>query len=131
MAHDALLCISQKTTINNSQRTSSNPNIYFKDSKEMFELYDDLPEIIENNFLVSINCNFFPKEVTPRLPKFNNKEKLSEKDLLIKLTKNGLKIRLKQKNITDANYYDRIEYELKIIIKMGYEGYFLILNQFP
>ena len=50
LAHDALLCVSQKSTVNNTNRIQSNPELYFKDSKEMNTIFEDYPEIIENNF---------------------------------------------------------------------------------
>jgi DNA polymerase-3 subunit alpha len=71
-AHDALLCVAQKTTINNGSRKTSNNQIAFKNNEEMFELFSDIPEIIENNFNVAISCSYYPKEVTPKLPKFKN-----------------------------------------------------------
>ena len=71
-AHDALLCIAQKSTINNSQRNISNENIYFKSSEDMKNIFNDIPEIITNNFNVAISCNYFPEETKPKLPKFEN-----------------------------------------------------------
>ena len=41
-AHDALLCIAQKSTINNSQRNTSNENIYFKSNDEMYSNFEDI-----------------------------------------------------------------------------------------
>ena len=52
-AHDALLCVAQKTTINNGTRKTSNNQIAFKSDEEMFELFSDIPEIIENNLDIS------------------------------------------------------------------------------
>ncbi len=130
-AHDALLCISQKTTVNNLERVSSNPNIYFKNESEMNNLYKDLPDIFQNNFNVAINCNYFPKEIEPKLPKFKNEKNLSENDLLTQMAKQGLEKRLLIKeNINKKDYNNRLEYELQVITKMGYGGYFLIVADF-
>ena len=71
-AHDALLCIAQKSTINQSNRIISNPELYFKSTKEMKEIFSDIPTIIENNFSIAIKCNYFPREIPPNLPKFSN-----------------------------------------------------------
>merc|ERR1711991_115866 len=76
-AHDALLCIAQKSTINNSQRNTSNENIYFKSSEEMFLNFEDIPEIIQNNFNISLSCNYFPESTKPQLPEFKNDLNLS------------------------------------------------------
>ena len=94
LAHDALLCVSQKSTVNNTNRIQSNPELYFKDSKEMNTIFEDYPEIIENNISVAIACNFFPKETSAKLPKFVNDFNLTEDKLLIKLSKEGLESKL-------------------------------------
>ena len=94
-AHDALLCISKKTTINQDNRIFSNPETYFKSSDQMYELFHDIPEVIENNFNLALKCQFFPKEILPKLPKFSNVEGLSENELLIKNAKRGLTERVK------------------------------------
>ena len=130
-AHDALICIAQKTTINNSDRITSNPNLYFKNSLEMTELFQNVPEILNNNFNVALSCNYFPTEIPTKLPKFKNNENLDEKNLLTKLSQEGLKIKLENnKNLSLNHYSERLEYELKTIIKMGFAGYFLIVADF-
>ena len=130
-AHDALLCIAQKSTINQSNRITSNPELYFKSTKEMQEIFNDIPTIIENNFSIAIKCNYFPTEIPPNLPKFSNELNISESSLVNQLAKEGLKNRLNKINIKEEDkYYKRLEYELKIITKMGYAGYFLIVSDF-
>ena len=130
-AHDALLCIAQKSTVNQTNRLKSNPELYFKTSDQMHEVFHDIPEIIKNNFLIAMKCNFFPREITPKLPKFTNDLSISESGMLNKLSKEGLKQRLKKNNISSKKIYiDRLEYELKIINKMGVAGYFLIVSDF-
>ena len=79
-AHDALLCIAQKSTVNNSQRDTSNENIYFKSTDDMQLIFKDIPEIIENNLSIALSCNYYPEETKPQLPKFNNDLNLSTED---------------------------------------------------
>ncbi len=130
-AHDALLCVAQKTTINNGNRNTSNNQISFKSSDQMIELFSEVPEIIENNFNVSISCSYYPREVLPKLPKFKNNLNLSEGELLIKLSVSGLKKRFKETKILEQKKYeDRLNYEIEIINKMGFAGYFLIVSDF-
>ena len=130
-AHDALLCIAQKTTINQTSRITSNPEIYFKSTDQMKDIFSDLPNIIENNFFISMRCNFFPVEISPKLPKFSKDNSISESDILNIKSRDGLIIRLKEKNILDKKKYEkRLNYELDIIIKMGFAGYFLIVSDF-
>jgi DNA polymerase III subunit alpha len=130
-AHDALLCVAQKTTINNGTRKTSNNQMAFKNNEEMYELYSDIPEIIENNFNVAISCSYYPKEVTPKLPKFKNNLNLSESQLLVKIAKNGLIEKIKDNKIQGKKQYEnRLDFEIDIINKMGFAGYFLIVSDF-
>ena len=129
-AHDALLCISQKATINQNNRIFSNPETYFKDTANMYEVFNDIPEVIENNFKVALQCQFYPKEISPKLPKFISKDGLSEEDLLIKNSKEGLNLRILKTNLNRDIYEKRLDYELEVINKMGFAGYFLIVADF-
>ena len=130
-AHDALLCIAQKSTINQTNRLTSNPEIYFKTSQQMSEIFEDLPEIYYNNFSVAKKCNYFPIEITPKLPKFSNDTSISESELLNTQSRKGLNKRLSENNISSTQIYDeRLEYELDIINNMGFAGYFLIVSDF-
>jgi len=129
-AHDALLCIVQKSTINQSNRIFSNPETYFKSTKEMDKLFSDIPEIIQNNFKVALKCQFYPKEISPKLPKFSNNKDLTESELLINNAKKGLENRTKNLNLPIEKYSERLNYELEIINNMGFAGYFLIVEDF-
>ena len=130
-AHDALLCIAQKSTINNSQRNTSNENIYFKSNEEMYENFEDIPEIIQNNLNISLSCNYFPESTKPQLPEFKNDLDLSAEDFLLKTSELGLEKKIKEKNIKNIEIYtDRLKYENEIIIRMGFAGYFLIVADF-
>ncbi len=130
-AHDALLCIAQKSTINNSQRNISNENIYFKSSSEMCKNFEDIPEIIQNNLNVSLSCSYFPESTKPKLPEFKNDLNLSADDFLRKFSIKGLDIKIKENNIPNRKtYIDRLNYENQIIIRMGFAGYFLIVADF-
>src|SRR6056300_106769 len=130
-AHDALLCVAQKTKINNGNRKTSNNQIAFKNNEEMFELFSDIPEIIENNYNVAISCSYYPKEVTPKLPKFKNNLNLSEGQLLVKIAKNGLIEKINENKIQEKKQYEnRLDFEIDIINKMGFAGYFLIVSDF-
>ncbi len=130
-AHDALLCIAQKSTVNNSNRITSNENIYFKSSDEMYSNFKDIPEIIQNNFNISISCSYFPESTKPKLPEFINELDLSAEEYLIKLSEEGLKSKIKDLNFNNTKIYnDRLDYENDIIIRMGFAGYFLIVADF-
>ena len=130
-AHDALLCIAQKMTINQTNRKVSNSEIYFKNSEQMINIFEDIPEIIENNFRIALKCNYYPKEILPKLPKFSSDQNLSESELLNLKSKEGLLLRLQEMNINSPSIYqERLNYELEIINNMGFSGYFLIVADF-
>ena len=130
-AHDVLLCIAQKLTINQTNRKVSNSEIYFKTSEQMINIFGDIPEIIENNFRIALKCNYYPKEILPKLPKFSSDQNLSESELLNLKSKEGLLLRLQEMNINSPSIYqERLNYELEIINNMGFAGYFLIVADF-
>ena len=130
-AHDALLCISQKSTVNQENRIKSNPNIFFKKTEELSIIFKDIPQIINNNLKVAIKCKYYPKEISPSLPKYNEDANINEEEYLIKLANDGLNLRIKDYE-TDIkkDYKTRLDYELEIINKMGFAGYFLIVADF-
>ena len=130
-AHDALLCVAQKTTINSSQRNTSNENIYFKSSEEMSINFKDIPEITKNNYNVALSCNFFPESTKPKLPEFENNLNLSAENYLLQSSRQGLNKKIIDINKENKNLYiDRLNYENEIIIRMGFAGYFLIVADF-
>ena len=104
-AHDALLCIAQKSTINNSQRYSSNENIYFKSTDDMNIIFQDIPEIIQNNLNVAISCTYFPEERKPQLPEFKNNLNLSAEEYLTKLSNEGLSKIINKLNLNNPKVY--------------------------
>lgn len=140
-AHDALLCIAGGNYVEQTDRRKETPEHYFKSTSEMVKLFEDLPEAIDNTVVIARRCAFKVPTIDPILPKFTISEDMSEADSLRKVTKEGLEARLeahvygdekdedKQKEIAKP-YFDRMEYELDIIINMDFPGYFLIVMDF-
>ena len=138
-AHDALMCIGEKTYVNDSNRLKLSNQHYFKSSQEMIELFSDLPEALENNFTLPYRCTFKPITSKPILPSISTKD-TNTNDLLIKDSYEGLSDKFKkifkiQKKDLDQNsdYQDyklRLEHEIKIIVEMNYAGYFLIVSDY-
>ena len=85
-AHDALMCIGQKTYINDSNRLKLSNQHYLKSSDEMKELFKDLPEALENNFILPYRCDYRPLPSKPILPNISSENKnnnqILEKDSL-------------------------------------------------
>ena len=125
-SHDALLCIAEGSFVDQKQaRRSLSMDHFFKSENEMRELFDDIPEAIENTVEIAMRCSFRPKSRDAMLPRFSPD---ADEDLT-KEAKNGLEIRFKElSNVSDKQVYlDRVSYELDIIKSMGFSGYFLIV----
>jgi len=130
-AADALGCVLGQTKIIDPDRQRKSSEQYFKSSEEMAELFSDLPEAIENTVNIAKRCNFFVNvHENPLLPRFGS-DLETECVMLRDNTMSGLKARFKQHNITDTKpYYEQAEYELGVIIGMGFPGYFLIVADY-
>jgi len=139
-AHDVLLCISAGVTKEYPDRKMASENCYFRSTREMIELFADLPNAIENTVNLRERCCFAAHSNPPMLPNFATKD-ISETDLIRKEAKEGLFARLdtkfKSENISVENqenlkteYSARLNYELDIICSMDFAGYFLIVSDF-
>ena len=139
-AHDALICIGEKTYVSEKDRKKYSNHHYLKSSSEMEELFSDLPEALENNFNFPYLCNFRPKSSLPILPNIKTSDNLEVDDELKKLALEGLSKKFKefifvkeseeknQKNL--EKYKQRLLHEIRIIQKMKYSGYFLIVSDY-
>ncbi|VAW05478.1 DNA polymerase III alpha subunit [hydrothermal vent metagenome] len=141
-AHDALLCIAGGKYVEQDDRRRLTPEHYFKSAAEMTELFADLPEAILNTVVIARRCAFQVPTVDPILPSFvDEKTGRSETDVLAEMARDGLRQRLvnhvyggesdreKQEQLAKP-YLERLEFELGIITKMGFPGYFLIVADF-
>ena len=132
-AHDALLCIAEGKKIQERDRRVVTPLHAFRTILEMNETFADIPEAIQNTVVIAQRCSFMPEEQDPILPAFPTVASRTEKEQLKIEAKNGLTKRLKDshfKEIQTKTYWDRLNYELNVIIEMGFSGYFLIVADF-
>jgi DNA polymerase-3 subunit alpha len=133
-AHDVLLCIEQGAHIEDPNRRRLTPEHYFKSAAEMRKLFEDLPEACDNTLVIAQRCAYMPAPRKPILPSYTKLEGRSEGEALRDLAKRGLD-ELKQagrlaENVTFDRYAERLTYELDMIEKMGFAGYFLIVADF-
>ncbi len=139
-AHDALICIKNKTYINEKNRIKYSNQHYLKNNSEMSELFADLPEALENNYNFPYRCSFRPLSSKPILPNISSNEGENADEILKRNSLEGLKEKFKrifkvQNEQTDSNeiylqYKDRLDHELDIIIEMKYASYFLIVSDY-
>ncbi|WPX96296.1 DNA polymerase III subunit alpha [Candidatus Bandiella woodruffii] len=131
-ALDALICITEGRYLIEDDRNKAGSESYFKSKRQMEELFSDVPEAVRNTELIAKKCSFLLKESKPLLPKFLNSNQDEAEELKQQATK-GLKLRLASTNFnedTQKKYFDRLEFELAVINKMDFGGYFLIVADF-
>jgi DNA polymerase-3 subunit alpha len=130
-AHDALLCIADKMVVAETNRRHLTRDHYFKSAAEMRALFADLPEACDNTTVIAKRCAYMPPLRKPILPAFSTAKGRNEPEELRAQAKEGLKARLKTAGITDRKpYEERLAFELDVIIKMEFAGYFLIVSDF-
>jgi len=140
-AHDALLCIAGGVTLAEEQRRRLTPEHRFKSAAEMRRLFADLPEACDNTLVVARRCAYFPVKRAPILPAFPTAAGRTEADELKAQAEAGLEARLAKqvyrpemdkaaRAAAALPYRDRLAFELGVIVKMGFPGYFLIVADF-
>lgn len=140
-AHDILMCIAAGEYAANENRPKKSSNNRLKSEQEMIELFKDLPEAVQNTVQIAKRCNYLSKKVQPLLPIFECPDGKTQDEYITEEAYKGLDERMKvhvyfegmtpeQKAEIDKQYYARLEYELSVIKKMGFPGYFLIVSDF-
>lgn len=140
-AHDALVCIATGEYVANDNRKKFSPNNRLRSEAEMVELFNDLPEATQNTVIIAERCNYLSEYVDPLLPVFECPDGKTQDEYIDEESHSGLQRRLKdhvyfegitaeQKQEIDERYTSRLEYELGVIKKMGFPGYFLIVADF-
>ena len=127
--HDALLSIAQQKYIESEDRFKSSDEFYLKSVDEMKKLFHDMPYALENSVILSKKCSFYLEERPPSLPKIKLKD-IDENTLLKKESISGLQKKLGKTQIIKNKYFDRLNFEIEVITKMGYSSYFLIVSDF-
>jgi len=139
-AHDAYLCVGEKTYVNEKNRRKYSKEHYLKSSDEMKILFSDLPSALENNYNFPYRISFKPHKSQPVLPNIRSENVLDVDQELIKQSSTGLDEKLKEYVLPDhkkndhsdvvKNYKERLKHEINIITKMKYSGYFLIVSDY-
>ena len=139
-AHDALICIKNKTYINEKDRVKFSNHHYLKNDSEMSDLFSDLPEALENNYNFPFRCSFKPSASEPNLPNISSEKGGNANDILRNESEKGLMdkfkdiFKIEKENILSnknyLEYKDRLNHELDIIIEMKYSSYFLIVSDY-
>jgi DNA polymerase-3 subunit alpha len=127
-AHDILICLNTGADLNDFNRLMYTKQEWFKTREEMHELFKDVPEALENTMEIAEKIEFYDIDSAPLMPDFPLPEGFTDPDdYLAHLTYEGAKKRYPE--ITDE-IKERIDFELETIKKMGFPGYFLIVQDF-
>jgi DNA polymerase-3 subunit alpha len=125
-AHEALLCVQSGSTLADPKRFKfDNDEFYLKTPAQMRELFKDIPESCDNTLLIAERCDVKLRENENLLPAFEVPAGETEDSWLRKESVRGLLEKLGDK-ATDE-YRTRLQYELDVMAKMGFPGYFLVV----
>ena len=125
-AHAALLCVQSGTTLADPKRFKfDNDEFYLKTPAQMREIFRDIPEACDNTLLIAERCNVKLREDENLMPAFAVPAGESEDSWLRKEAERGLVAKFGDR-LTDQ-YKERLNYELGVMLKMGFPGYFLVV----
>ncbi|WP_419898010.1 DNA polymerase III subunit alpha [Roseomonas sp. USHLN139] len=133
-AHDALLCIAEGRTLAETDRRRLTPEHYFKPAAAMRKLFADLPEACDNTLAIARRCAVMAESRKPELPICPKVQPgMTEAETVRDMAARGLEDRLQAQGTPEEArpvYRERLEFELNVIEKMGFSGYFLIVADF-
>lgn len=128
-AHDVLLCIqTKKSVVDQDRMRYSTQELYMKTGAQMREMFSEYYGAIENTLKVSSLCNLELKLGGILLPSYPTPNGLPMIRYLRHLVSSGVSKRFG--DTPSRTVTERVEYEMSVIEKMGYEGYFLVVQDF-
>ena len=140
-AHDALIAIAEGSVVAADERRRLTPDNHLKSQAEMARLFEDLPEAVDNTIEIARRCSYYPKNRKPILPRFTGADvsdaeaaESAEAEELARQAREGLNVRFATRGLhsgfTEEQYRERLEFEIGIIQRMKFPGYFLIVSDF-
>jgi DNA polymerase III subunit alpha len=137
-AHEARVCIAEGETLANPRRIKRfTRDQHFKTQAQMEALFADVPSAIANTVRIAQRCNLSLVLGKPQLPNFPIPPGMTEAEYFHKVSMDGLTQRLRElfpdeteRERERPRYVERLEFEIKVILGMGFPGYFLIVSDF-
>jgi DNA polymerase-3 subunit alpha len=144
-AHETLLCVQTGKTLDDADRMKMDMDLYVVGPEEIKQRWSHLPEALANTVKIAERCDITIEQGGVLIPTFPVPEdNISERDYLHRLCWQGLAWRYggiakediihiteeKSRSLVDPGMVERLDYELGVIAKMGYDGYFLIVSDF-
>ncbi|MFZ4485150.1 MAG: DNA polymerase III subunit alpha [Candidatus Nanopelagicales bacterium] len=125
-AHDVLLCIGTRTTMDDPKRFRFDArDFYLKTAAEMRSVWSELPEALSNTLLIAERCHVEFNEGASLMPVFPVPDGESEESWLVKEVEIGLHRRYKGQIPDEVRR--QAEYEVGVVMQMGFPGYFLVV----
>jgi len=125
---DILLCIQTGALVSEKDRMRmTDPSYYLRSAEEMKAIFGHIPGAIENTLLIAERCNVDLSFKGYHLPHFDVPRGYTLESYLRHLCEEGLRIRYGDRATHDPTVRERFEYELRVITKMGFAAYFLIV----
>jgi DNA polymerase-3 subunit alpha len=126
-AHDAMLCIADSAYVDEANRRTSSAHAWLKPRADMEALFADVPEALANTMVVAQRCAVAAPKRRPILPRMGE----DEDEALRAAARAGLEARIADYAEDEKPAYrERLEFELDVIVRMGFAGYFLIVADF-
>ncbi|MFQ5701635.1 MAG: DNA polymerase III subunit alpha, partial [Acidobacteriota bacterium] len=138
-AHDVLLCIQTGRTVKDPDRMRYTAEHYFKSPEEMWQVFQDMPEAVENTLAIAERCDFRLERGGYHLPRFKVPAGSDDESFLREIVLEGFEKRMKEwkkleregrLRVPLERYRERLEEELRIITMMKFPSYFLIVWDF-
>ena len=134
-AHDVLLCVQTGKTVEEENRLKlETDELFLKSAEEISRGFDYCPEAVERTLEIADRCNVEMEFGKYHFPTFTPPKEISLDDYLDELARAGLEERLAGAGITEPDarksYFERLEYELGVIKRMQFPGYFLVVADF-
>jgi DNA polymerase-3 subunit alpha len=126
-AHEVLLCVQSGKTMADPNRFKFDAkDFYLKSAQEMRQLWRELPEACDNTLLIAQRCEVEFDEGADLMPRFEVPEGQTEDTWLRDEVHRGLDARMRGA-VVPPEYRERADFELGVIIQMGFPGYFLVV----
>ncbi len=133
-AHEARVCIAQGYVLGDQRRPRQfSPEQFFKTQTQMTELFADLPQALANSVEIARRCNLEIELGRTRLPAFPTPPGVTLEQYLEAQAQAGLAKRIDELGVpaeSVARYRERLAFEIRTIVQMGFAGYFLIVADF-
>jgi DNA polymerase-3 subunit alpha len=132
--HEIRVCINEGRVLSDNRRPKNfTDQQYFRTPEEMAELFEDIPEALQNTVEIAKRCNYVMDLGSYYLPRFDSSSEATVDEILAEQARDGLQGKFEEHSDlvnSQDEYQQRLQREIEIITSMGFSGYFLIVADF-